>query len=463
MLLNGFFNSQSKTISSGAAILGISYFFSAFLGLIRDRLLAFKFGAGPELDVYFAAFRIPDLIYGILIMAGLSAVFLPVLAEYFRKSDQDGWELVNVVLNSFLVLLVAFCTVLAILTPWLIKFIAPGFTSEQNALAIPLTRLMFFSPILFGLSSIFSGVLHYFNRFLAYSVAPILYNLGIIFGIIFFVPAFGVMGLGFGVILGAFSHWLIQVPSAKAAGFRYSFLLNFRYPGLRKIFKFMAWRAIGASVYHINLIVVTAIASTLALGSISVFNFASNLSNFAVALVGSSFATAAFPTLSRAWAKNNREEFLKNFSSIFKQVLFLGVLASLVVFFLRNQIVQVILGGGRFGLVQTQLTSASLGLFSIGIFAFALVPLLLRSFFALKDVKTPTLIALGYMALTVLSSFVFVWALGFQNFLSDFLIQALNLKDIENAQVVGLPLAVSLSGIIYFLLLFLFLRKKLSL
>lgn len=460
-MFNQIFNSQTKTITFTAALLGLSGLMSRILGLIRDRLLAARFGAGEELDVYFAAFRIPDFVYGILIMAGLSAVFLPVLTERFRKDEKEGWQMVNVVLNSFLALLIIFCGILAILTPWLIEFIAPGFAAEQKKLAVPLTQIMFLSPIFFGLSSIFSGVLHYFNRFLAYSIAPVLYNLGIIFGIIFFVPFFGVTGLALGVILGAFSHWAIQIPSARASGFRYSFIFNFRYPGLLKIFRFMTWRVIGASVYHINLIVVTAIASVLTVGSITVFNFANNISHFAVGIIGASFATAAFPTLSRAWAKRGREEFLQNFSYTFRQILFLAIPASLVIFLLRNQIVQLILGAGQFGFLETRLTSASLGLFSLGIFAFALTPLLLRAFFALQDVKTPTVIGMIYMVLTVATSFFFTWLLGFANFFQQFLAKALNLENIENIQVLGLPLAVSLSGILYFFLLFVFLKKKL--
>lgn len=451
-----------KPITAGALILGISYFFSALLGLFRDRLLASRFGAGQELDVYFAAFRIPDFIYGILIMGGLSAVFLPVLAEYFRKSEEQGWQLVNIVLNSFLVLLIVFCATLAILTPWLIEFVAPGFSEGQKELAVPLTRVMFLSPILFGLSSIFSGVLHYFNRFLAYSLAPIFYNLGIISGIIFFVPVFGVMGLAYGVILGAFSHLAIQIPSSAISGLRYSFTINFKYPGLLKIFKFMAWRTIGASVYHINLIVITAIASTLTLGSITLLNFASNISLLATGVIGVSFATAAFPTLSRAFANGGREEFLKNFYSTFKYILFWAVPASVVIFLLRNQIVKTIFGVGQFGALEIKLTSAALGLFCFGIFAFALVPLLLRAFFALQDVKTPTIVGLVYMVLTIGASFFFVWLLGFSNSFQFFFAKALNLQQVENIQVIGLPLAVSFSGIIYFFLLLLFLRKKLK-
>jgi putative peptidoglycan lipid II flippase len=149
----------------------------------------------------------------------------------------------------------------------------------------------------------------------------------------------------------------------------------------------MTWRTIGASVYHINLIVITAIASTLTLGSITVLNFASNISQFATGIVGVSFATAAFPTLSRAFANGVREEFLKNFSSTFKRILFWVVPASALIFLLRVQIVKIILGAGRFGFSEIELTAAALGLFCFGIFAFALIPLLLRAFLRSRTLK----------------------------------------------------------------------------
>src|SRR3989344_6830511 len=184
-MLNNFFSSQTKTVTFGAVILATSTILSGILGLIRDILLAGRFGAGPELDVYFTAFRIPDFVYGILIVGGITGVFLPVFAEYFQK--KEAWELANNVLNCFLVLLVLICGILVIFTPQVVNLIAPGFSAEQKSLTTALTRIMFFSPIFFGLSSVFSGILHYFNRFLIYSLAPILYNLSIIAGILFFV------------------------------------------------------------------------------------------------------------------------------------------------------------------------------------------------------------------------------------------------------------------------------------
>lgn len=457
-----FFNSQSKNITSAALLLAISSLISKLLGLVRDRLLAGRFGAGPELDVYFLAFRIPDLIYAILITGGISAAFLPVFADYFQKDKKEGWVLSNVVLNFFLVSLIVLSGILVIFTPQLIKLIAPGFSFTQQSLAVSLTRIMFLSPIFFGLSSIFSGILHYFNLFFVYSLAPILYNLGIILGIIFFAPNFGVKGLVYGVILGAFLHCLIQIPAAWMSGFRYKPIFNFHHPGLKKIFKMMSWRVIGTSIDQINLIFITALSSTLAVGSITIFNFSNNLSNVATGIIGLSFAISAFPSFSRAQADGSQEKLSKDFSLTVSQILFLVIPISLLMFLLKTEIVQIILAIGQFSELDIALTSACLGAFCFGIFALSLTPLLLRLFFSLQEVKIPTMIGFIYVGLTIINSYLFVWLLGFNNFFQGFIKKIFNLVYIENIQIVGLPLAISISAIIYFALLLAFLKKKIK-
>lgn len=461
-MLNRFFNSQTKTITFAALILGISALISRLLGLVRDRLLAGRFGAGEELDIYFAAFRIPDFVYGILIMGGITAVFLPVFSEHFKRNEEEAWKFTNNLLNSFLFLLILICGVLALLTPLLIDLIAPGFSSESKAMAIVLTRIMFISPIFLGLSSIFSGILHYFNRFLAYSIAPLFYNLGIIFGILFLVPIFGLYGLAYGVILGAALHWLLQIPAAKVSGYKYLAFLDFRHSGLIRVFKLMLPRTIGAAAYQINLIVITAIASTLIAGSITVFNFSNNLQYFPIGLVGISFALASFPVLSRAWAGGIKDKFLEIFSLTFRQILFLIIPISLLMFILRAQIVRLVLGTGQFGWLETRLTAASLGIFCLGIFAAALIPFLARVFYSFQNTKTPVVIGIGSMILNISLSFLFVFLLKFPNFFQGFMINILKLQGIEDISVIGLPLALSISGIFQFSLLLIFLKKQVS-
>ncbi|MFH1780971.1 MAG: murein biosynthesis integral membrane protein MurJ [Candidatus Nealsonbacteria bacterium] len=453
---------QTKTVSFAVLILGISALISRFLGLIRDRLLAGTFGAGETLDVYFAAFRIPDFVYGILIMGGVTAVFLPVFAESFKKNEKEAWMLVNNALNCFLVLLVAVCGILAIFTPFLMDFIAPGFNAEQKVLAISLTRIMFLSPIFLGMSAIFSGILHYFDHFFAYSIIPIFYNLGILYGILFFVPVFGVWGLAYGVILGAFFHLVVQIPIAMVSGFKYKPVLNFKYPGIIKIFKLMIPRTIGTAAYNLNLIVITAIASTLAVGSIAIFNFANNIQYIPIGIVGASFAVASFPFLSRAWVNGQKHEFLDNFSLSLRQMAFLIIPISLFLFLLRTQIIRLILRTGEFTWQDTRLTAAVLGLFCLGIFAASFIPFLARVFYSFQNTKIPVSISFVSMALNVVLAFLFVFLLGFANPFREFLADTMNLADIKEISIIGLPLAMSASGIFQCFLLLFFLRKTLG-
>jgi putative peptidoglycan lipid II flippase len=461
-MLKRFFNSQTKSITSAAFLVGISTIASGALGLLRDRLLAGRFGAGAELDVYFAAFRIPDFVYGILIVGGVAAVFLPVFSEFFKKNEKEAWKFTNNLLNCFLVLLIILCGILIFLAPWIINFVTPGFSPEKKQLTVSLTRIMFLSPILFGLSNIFSDILQYFNRFLVYSIAPILYNLGIIIGILFFVPVFGIFGLAYGVILGAGLYWLIQIPAARSSGFRYAPLFNFKYPGLFKVFKLTIPRTIGAAAYYINLIAITAIASTLTVGSIAIFNFSNNIQNFPIGLFGTSFAIASFPALSQAWANRSKEKFLEVFSSSFRQILFLIIPVSLLLFVFRAQVVRLILGTGQFGWLETRLTAASLGIFCVGILASAFIQFLAQVFYSFQNTKTPVIISLTSIALNVGLCFLLTFFLGFPNFFQKTIIGVLKLQGINNVAVIGLPMALSISAVFQFSLLLIFLKKKLT-
>lgn len=461
-MLKKILNCQTSGIGLAAGILAVSAFVSRLLALIRDRVLASQFGAGPELDIYFAAFRIPDFIYGILIAGGISAVFLPLFSEYFQKKEEDGWKFANNLLNCLLVSLVLICGLLVVFTPFLVELVAPGFSSEQKASLIFLKRIMFLSPIFFGLSYIFSGIARYFNRFLSFSIAPILYNLSIIFAALFLVPFFGLPGLAYGVVFGAFLHFLIQVPSAKASGFKYLLKFDFKSLEIKRAFQLMLPRSLSLAVFHLNLIVVTAIASTLTIGSVAVFNFANNLQFFPVGLIGTSLALASFPLLSRTWANGQKDEFLSKFSIIFRQILFLIIPISFLIFLFRAQIVRIILGAGEFGWWETRLTAASLGIFSFGIFALSFIPFLSKVFFSVQETKIPLKIGLISVILNIALSFLFVWLLSFTNFFQRIIIGFLDLEQIQDIGVVGLVLALTLSAIFQFFLLLFFLKKEIK-
>lgn len=466
MQLNRLINHQTKTVGMAAIILAVSAFLSRFLGVVRDWLLAKNFGASADLDIYFAAFKIPDFVYTVLILGGISVAFLPLFSEYFSRNKKEAWDFVSNSLNIFLVLLIFLSFLLFVFTPSLVKLIAPGFSDLQMEKTVLLTRIMFLSPIFFGLSSIFSGVLQYFNRFLIYSLCPILYNLGIIFGILFLVPRFGILGVGLGVILGSFLHLIIQLPSAFNSGFKYQPIFNFKDSKIKKVFLLMLPRTLGISAQQISVLFFNAIASTLAIGSISIFNFANNIQYFPIGVVGVSFAIASFPALSKSWVENGESEFAQKFSLVFRQIFYLIIPISILLFVLREQVVAIILRHGEFSDMAAKLTGASLGLFCLGIFASSLIPLLFRAFFSFKDTKTPTFIAIASMGFSIFLSFFLTKILSapsqywlgieFQRFLKN----TFSLGGSENISVLGLPLAISLAAIFQFILLVFFLKRR---
>lgn len=458
-MVKGILNHRSKTIFGAAGILVAAALTSRVLGLVRDRLLAGRFGAGDELDIYFAAFRLPDMIYSVLIMGAITSAFIPVFAHYFKKDKKEAWHLCSGLFNLVCVILIVVAGIFVLFAPLLISIVAPGFSGAKKEMTILLTRIMFLSPILFGISSIFGGVLQYFQRFFVHSLAPVMYNIGIIIGIIFFVPLWGLTGLAWGVVLGAGLHLLIQLPSAIYSGFRFKIIYH---KGIKRIIKLMIPRTIGLAGSQINFLIITAIASTLVSGSIAIFNLSHNLQFVPIGIIGISFATVVFPRLSKSFVWKDKKKFSSTFSSTFSQILYLVLPITVIFFLLRAQIVRIILGTGNFTWVDTRLTAAALGIFALSVFAQSLVPLISRSFYALQNTKTPVLISLWSILLNILGSFFFVWALNNGNWFSKFISHALRLEGIKDFSVLGLAIAFSLAGIFNFIILLRAFSKKIN-
>lgn len=439
-MLKRFFNTQTKNITTAAFVLGAASLVSRVLGLFRDRILAGQFGAGDELDVYYAAFRIPDLVYSLLVLGAVSAGFIPVFISYLQKDKSQAWHLANSLLNLMVFSLMVICALLIILAPWLMKLVAPGFSAEKLSLTVQLTRIMFLSPLFLGLSAIFGGILQSFRRFLVYSLGPIMYNLGIIFGVLVLVKPFGLLGLAYGVILGAFLHMLIQIPSAYLCGFRWRLVADFGFVGVQRILRIMPPRILSLALSQITFWLMTVLASFLAAGSIAVYNLAHNIWSFPLGVFGLSFVLASFPKLSQMAQERNIADFIKTFSKTARRILFYTLPSAALFILLGPVIVRTILGTGRFNIDDIALTYQTLAYFSIGLFAEALVLLLLRGFFAFEDAKTPFLIGLLATALRL----PLAWFLS------------------QSMGVSGLALGFSIGSIFYFLLLLIFFTKKLK-
>lgn len=388
-------------------ILGAASFLSRIMALVRDRVFSHQFGASDVLDMYYAAFRIPDFMYNLIILGALSAGFIPVFIGIYKKNKEQAWEFANHMVGTFGVLLLLVGIALFIFAPSLTTFLAPGFTSEQLALTTTLTRIMVASPILLGLSGIFGGINQSIKCFLAYSSAPIFYNLGIIAGAWLLVPLFGVSGLAYGVVLGAFMHLAIQLPTVFSHGYHFEPKISFRHPDVQTIGRLMLPRTLGLVMIQINFIAMTMMASTMSEGSITVFNFANNLQHVAVGVIGISFALASFPLIAEYASCKQYKNITSHLIKTTKQVLFFIMPASVLLLLLRAQIVRVVFGTGSFDWADTIATADTIAFFALSLFAQALIPLFTRTFFALKDTWTPFVTATIGTALTIALGYVF--------------------------------------------------------
>jgi len=451
---------ETKNINSAALVLATTSFVSALLGLLRDRLLAGRFGVGDELDIYYAAFRLPDFISMVFIIGAISAAIIPIFSEHLVRSKEEAFRFLSNLLNVFFFCLILICLLLIVFTPQILSVIAPGFSPEKREATVFLTRIMFLSPIILGLSNILSAILRVFQRFLISSLAPVMYNLGIIFGILFFVPLMGLKGLAWGVVFGAFLHLVIQIPAVGGIGFKYEKILDFKHAGVKKVVWLTLPRSLGLAADQLNLIVVTAIASTLSSGSIAIFNLASSLSRPIQTFIGNSFSTAAFPSLSLAYSQKDRAKYLKIFFEAFYKILIFIIPISLVIFLFRGFFITIIFKVGKFVSADVNLTAACLGMFALGLFAQSLNLLLAKAFHAVQNTKLPALSSVLDMAITVGLSFLFLWLFSFGNVFRDAFADLLAIKDLTNIKIVALPLALSISALAQFLfLLFFFFRN----
>lgn len=448
-MIKKLFTGQINSITFAALLVALSSLASRLLGIFRDRILAGQFGAGDTLDIYYAAFRIPDLIYNLIVLGALSAGFIPILTKLIKdykcegecsevKANQEAWSLTSNVLNILSLFLIALSALGLLFSPQLTRLIAPGFSPAKQALTSSLTQIMFLSPLFLGISSILGGILQSFKRFFVYSLSPIFYNIGIIIGALYLVPLWGIYGLAWGVAIGAFFHMAVQIPAVLKLGYRYSFRFDFKDVSTRQIGAMMVPRTLSLAVNQINFVVITIVASTLAGGSLAVFNLANNLQSFPIGIFGLSFAVAAFPALSAV--AFDKKKLIDNFSNVFRQILFFIVPATVLLLTLRAQIIRLILGTGQFDWNDTVLTLNTLGFFSISLFAQASIPLLIRVFYARHDSKTPFYIGLACVAINI--------------FLSLFLNKKFG--------IAGLALAFSISNILNFILLWLMLKLEIG-
>ncbi|MDD2647149.1 MAG: murein biosynthesis integral membrane protein MurJ [Patescibacteria group bacterium] len=429
-----------SSVAGGAIIIATFSVLSRLIGLLRDRLLTGTFGAGQILDAYYAAFRLPDLVFNTLVLGALSSAFIPVFLSIWHKDKEEAWKVANSILNILLVLIFVFVIILFVAAPTLVNLFVHGFSPETRALTTNLTRIMLFSILFFTISNVAGSILNSFRRFLAFSLSAIMYNLGIIFGIVIFTPRLGPIGLAWGVLLGAVLHFLIQVPALLKVGYRWRPGFNYREPNVKKIGLLMLPRSFGLAISQLNETVTTFIASGLVVGTVSIYNLAFNLISFPINIFGTSLATSVFPVFSQAIINNDHELFVYHFSKTVRRVLYFIIPTTIIFILLRVQIVRLIFGTGRFNWENTILTAQTLGFFSLSLFAQSLIPVFARSFYARHDTRTPVKTAVIGFILNIILCFILGPIMG----------------------PAGLALALSISSTINLIMLFIILKERMG-
>jgi putative peptidoglycan lipid II flippase len=379
---------------------------SRILGLLRDRLLTSNFDTAT-LDAYFSAFRIPDFLYSILILGTLSSAFIPLFSKLIHRKDkqEEAQSLVDDVLLIVGVIMGLVSIAMLVFAPYLVKLVAISYDGQKFTDTVTLTRIMALSPFIFSISSVLSSVLNAYKKFIIVALAPIVYNLGIIIGIIWFYPIWGIAGLGYGVVLGAILHLLIQIPSVLKLNISLKVNTKLYLKNLKRLWDLYWPRLLVIDTAMLSLFIGTIIASTRP-DAVTYFTLAFNLNALPLGVISISFATAIFPYLTEAYAKEDEDSF-RNYviSGIAKNLLLLIPIMMLMLNF-RSQIVRIVYGGGAFDWESTRITFNTFTILALSIPFQGLIPLLSRALFARHDTKTPMIIGIISMIINIILALI---------------------------------------------------------
>lgn len=391
------------TLANAALVLSVFSFISQILGFFRDRLLSTLIGPSRELDIYITAFRVPDFLYVSLAALVSVTVLVPYFSDLSKK--QNGEEKIRKVASSvftvFALAILLSVIILFFLMPKIAPLLAPGFDTQSLKELTKISRVMLISPLLLGFSNFLGSLMQFRKLFFTYALAPVLYNFGILIGILLFYPTFGLIGLAWGVVLGGALHLLTQLPTLWFVHIPLVFIKAIDWEAVKKIFGTSLPRTLTLALSSINLLVLFALASKLNPGSISLFNFSLNIATVPSMLVGISFAVAAFPTLSMLFVEKRGEEFSTYFSKAIANILFWVMPLSALFIVLRAHIVRVVIGSQNLTWSDTKIASALvLVLTSAGILQ-ALIPLFTRGYYARGYTWRPLWYLLGGSLVTI--------------------------------------------------------------
>ncbi len=403
--------SANRQIARAAGVVTLAFVISNLSGLVRQILVADAFGTSSIMEAFNAANRISETLFNLVAGGALGSAFIPTFTSLLAKEKrQQAWRLASSITNLVLIVLTMTAALAAIFAPQVVRYIlAPGFATDpaKEALTISLIRLMLPSAVLFGLSGLIMGILNSHQKFFIPALTPSMYQIGMIFGVTVLAPRMGIYGLAWGVIIGAALHLILQLPLLFKQGGNYSFSLNLKSPGVRKVARLMGPRLLGVAVVQLNFWINVRLASLQPEGSVTAIQFAFALMLMPLAAIAQSIATAALPTFSIQVAQNKLHEMRGSLSATLRGILLLSIPASLGLILLRKPIITLLFQRGEFSAHSTDLVAWALLWYAAGLVGHAMVEILARAFYALHDTKTPVFIGIAAMSLNVLFSFLF--------------------------------------------------------
>jgi putative peptidoglycan lipid II flippase len=438
------------SVHHAAYILALSSLLSQFLALFRDRMFAHYLGAGMALDTYYAAFRVQDLIYAILASLLSLAVLIPIITEKSEHGKEKVRQFATTVFSFTFFLLLPTSILAFIFAPNLALMLFPKIAnSEFGGTLVELMRILLLSPFLLSLSSLLGAISQSYQKYYFYALSPLLYNVGIIIGIVFFYQKTGALsGLAFGVVLGALMHLLVQVPLAIRENFLPSLSFKIFWGDVKKVILLAFPRAVALSFSQIVFTVLVSLASFLSVGSITVLTFAMNLQSIPLAIIGASYAVATFPILSRSFSLGDSEKFAVQLSASLRHIIFWSMPAISLFIVLRAYIVRLALGTGAFSWTDTKLTAACLALFVISSVSQSLSQVFVRTYYATRRNSRPLYVSILGGLITLVFAFVPIIFKDTFAPVFDFVYSVLKVGGVLGREVIILPLSYSLGSIV---------------
>lgn len=438
-------------------------FLGQVVGLFRDRMLAGNIGPGEILDIYVTAFQIPDLVFALGASLVSVTILIPFISELAHEhaNNQEAQAFINSIFTVFLLGMIGISIILYIIMPWLAPLVAPGFESHLVPELVRIARIMLLSPILMGISNLFGSITQMQRKFFVYALSPILYNLGIMMGIIFLYPIYGVSGLAYGVIIGSFLHMLIQVPVVMKHGFAPMIVFkNIQWKKVARVASISLPRTFTLAFSQIVVTVLVAFATHIGEGAASILRFALTINTFPVIIIGMSYSVAAFPQMVEFFHEHKIKEFITTVLEPARSIIFWSLPVTILFIVLRAQIVRVILGTGEFTWSDTRMTAAVLALLVVSVAARGLVGLLVRGYYAAGDTIRPLVVnALSTLCIIICAAVGMVAYTHTPDFAAWFE-HTLRVTEVAHARLLILALAYSIGTFINAIVLWYMFKKQ---